>query len=276
LLLLSLSDGSVRGRSQLGSDPIAVGIAPDGAAAYVSDNAAGKVYALSLPQLKVRWTAAVGGRPGPVLAQGAAVWVSLYQAGQVAELDPASGGTISRRPASSGSGQLALQQGDLYAAGTAGVWRVGGERRSTVSGFGLASAGGALWAADYGAGTVVRLSDGKTVQLPAGLHPFWLSPGSNGSLLVAAEGADEDADPGAVLRLEAPDYDVRMLLAATDPDQVVEAGGRVYVASHGSRRVDVLGSAGERIATWATGAAPVALAVDEPLRSLLVVTDERE
>jgi hypothetical protein len=122
---------------------------------------------------------------------------------------------------------------------------------------------------------VVRVSDGRSVAMPAGLHPFWLHAEPSGAILAAAEGDDEDSDPGAVLRLEPPDYGVRVLLQVTDPDQVLTAGGRIFVAAHGAREVDVLTSSGAR-AAWARGAAAVALAADEPQRTLLVVTNERE
>jgi DNA-binding beta-propeller fold protein YncE len=257
-------------------DPVAVGLSPDGATAYVSDNAGGKVYAVDLPSLRSRWAATTGGRPGPIFAQGGSVWVSLYGAGQVAELDPARGSLLSRRATGPGPGQIVPQRGELYTAGKDGVWQVGGARLSPLSGFGLASAGGALWAAAYAAETVDRVADGKTVQLPAGLHPFWLSLAAGGGLLVAAERDVEDSDPGAVLSLEPPDFSPRVLLRAIDPDEVVEAGGRIFVAAHGAREVDVLTPAGGRVGAWARGSSPVAIAVDEPLKSLLVVLDERE
>ena len=68
----------------------------------------------------------------------------------------------------------------------------------------------------------------------------------------------------------------RTLMRATDPDLVLEAGGKIFVASHGDRQVDVLTSSGERVGSWARGAGAVALAVDDALGLLVVVTDERE
>jgi hypothetical protein len=182
---------------------------------------------------------------------------------------------LSRRRTGPGAGQIAIRQGDLYTAGTAGVWRVGGERVGEVTGFGLAAVEGALWAAGYAPGSLVRLTDGKSVQLPPGLHPFWLAAGANGRLLAAAEGDREDGDPGAVVSLQPPTYAPEILIRTTDPDEVVESGGRVFVAAHGAREVDVISATGARTG-WAKGASAVAIAVDEPLKSLLVVADERE
>jgi len=62
--------------------------------AYVSDNRPGRVRAIALPSLRVLWTTDVGGRPGPLLATLDAVYVSLFDAGQVAELAVADGAVI--------------------------------------------------------------------------------------------------------------------------------------------------------------------------------------
>jgi len=276
VLLLSLSDGSYRGRADLGQDPLAVSISPDGNEAYVVDNAQGYVYALSLPNLRVRWSSKVDARPGPIVTQGDQLWVSLYSAGQVAQLDRHTGDVVNKWAVGPGPGAIVFQQGQPWAASTAGVWLVKGRKQADVHGFGLASAGGSIWAAAYDPGEVVRVSDGKTVALPSGLHPFWLSGGSSGNVLVAAEGDDEDRDLGAVLSLDPPAYEARTLIRATDPDLVLEADGKIFVASHGDRQVDVLTSSGDRVGSWARGAAAVALAVDDALGLLVVVTDERE
>ena len=255
---------------------MAVSISPDGNEAYVSDNAGGSVYAASLPNLRVRWTAALDGRPGPILTLGDELWVSLYTAGQVVQLDRHTGEVISKWAVGPGPGQVAQQQGQLWVASAQGVWQVKGKKQSDIHGFALAAADSAVWAGDYEAGEVVRAQDGKTVSLPAGLHPFWLAAGSAGRILVAAEGDNEDRDLGGVLSLEPPDYAPRTILTATDPDMVVESGGRIYVAAHGDREVDVLMSSGDRVGAWAKNAAAVAIAVDQPLGLLVVATNERE
>ena len=63
LLLLDLAQGGVRGTLSLGADPLAVALSPDGRTAYVSDNAPGAVDAVSLPDLRLRWSTRTGGRP---------------------------------------------------------------------------------------------------------------------------------------------------------------------------------------------------------------------
>jgi DNA-binding beta-propeller fold protein YncE len=276
VLLLSLSDGSYRGRAELGQDPLAVSISPDGNEAYVVDNAAGYVFAVSLPNLRVRWSAKLDGAPTSVITEDNSLWVSLYTAGQVVQLDRRTGDVIDKWAVGPGPGAVVFQQGQPWVATSAGVWQVKGHKQADVHGFGIASLGGAIWAADYGAGQVVRLSDQRRVGMPTGLHPFWLAAGSRGNLLVAAEGADEDRDLGAVVSLAPPNYEARTLTRATDPDHVLEAGGKIFVASHGDQQVDVLTSAGDRLGAWGKGAGAVALAVDDALGLLVVVTDVRE
>jgi sugar lactone lactonase YvrE len=276
VLLLALSDGSYRGQAELGQDPLAVSISPDGNEAYVVDNGGGSVYAVSLPNLRVRWSSRLDGAPTSVVTDGDNLWVSLYAAGQVAQLNRRTGDVIDKWAVGPGPGAIVFQQGQPWAATAAGVWQVKGRKQADIHGFGLALVGGTLWAADYDKGQVVRVSDGQTVSLPPGLHPFWLSAGSSGNLLIAAEGADEDHDLGAVLTVAPSATEPRSLLRVTDPDQVLEAGGKIFSASHGDREVDVLTSSGGHVGSWAKGGAAVALAVDDALGLLVVVTDERE
>jgi DNA-binding beta-propeller fold protein YncE len=274
--LLSLNDGSYRGRADLGRGPLAVSISPDGNEAYVVDNSGGYVFAVSLPNLRVRWSSKLDGAPTSIVTQGDSLWVALYTAGQVVQLDRRTGSVVDKWAVGPGAGAIVFQQGQAWSASTAGVWQVKGHKQADVHGFGIASVGGAIWAADYDARQVVRIGDGLVVSLPSGLHPFWLSAGSNGNVLVAAEGADEDRDLGAVLSLAPPAFEPRTLTRATDPDQVLEADGKIFVASHGDRQVDVITSVGDRVGTWGKGAAAVALAVDDALGLLVVVTNERE
>jgi hypothetical protein len=131
------------------------------------------------------------------------------------------------------------------------------------------------WVGGYAAGTLKRLEDGLVVTLPPHLHPFWLTAGPGDALYVAAEGDDEDRDPGAVLELA--HGTVRSLAAARDVDQVEVAAGRVYAAAHGDRAVIVLdATSGAVLGRWARGTNPVALAADPQLGVLVVVTDARE
>jgi DNA-binding beta-propeller fold protein YncE len=254
-----------------------VAVAPDGGQAYVSDNVAGDVYAVALPSLSERWRAHVGGRPGPLLADADRVLVSLFDAGAVLELEAASGTELARHAAGSGPGQLAMAGGEVWVASSAGgVRSLSGGSRSAPAGFGLATTvGGELWAADQRGGGVVRVADGRRAPLPEGLHPFWLAAGEGPTLLVAAEGEDEDEDRGGVFMLDTRDLALTRLDSPRDPDLVTSAGGRVFVAAHGERQVRVLEPGRPPIA-WASGVEAVALAADEPLGLLVVVADARE
>jgi hypothetical protein len=142
-------------------------------------------------------------------------------------------------------------------------------------GFALAAVGQESWIGLYAAGVLKRREDGATVALPPHLHPFWLAPGPGATLFVAAEGDDEDHDPGAVA--EVVGTDVRILASARDVDQVEVASGRVYAAAHAEHAVLVSDAAtGAALGRWAVGTDPVALAADLPLGLLVVITDARE
>jgi hypothetical protein len=276
LVLVGISDGAFRGQLALGSDPVAVTISADGRTAYVSDNQPGIVYAISLPELKVRWKTVVGGRPGPLLAGLDFVFVSLYEAGRVAELDARSGTVLNQHRVGPAPGQLVLDDGRVQVAcGDGRVWDLEGASRPGGRGFGLAAAGGQLWSTDYEGGALVRVGDGIRVALPPGLHPFWLSAGPNDRILIAAEGADEDRDPGAALLMDRS-LTLTNLAVARDPDLVLEWDQRVYIAAHAERRVTVLGKAPGRVSHWMPGAAVVALAVDPGLGLLVAVTNAGE
>jgi len=272
VLLLGLDDGSVRGQRALGEDPLAVEVAGDGGTAFVSDNRAGRVYAVALPSLRTVWSAQVGGRPGPLLATLDALYVSLYDAGQVAELSPATGEVIARHDVGREPGQLALDAGGaLLVHSGDGVRDLDGRLR--VGGAGFALGGG--WSADYDSGTLRSVADRSTLASPAHLHPFWLTPGPGATAYAAAEGDDEDRDPGGVLEIR--DGAVRVLAQPHDPDQVAYLSGRVFAAAHADHEVlvvDAVGGAPPR--HWAHGSAPVALATDPRLGLLIVVVNAGE
>jgi hypothetical protein len=73
--------------------------------------------------------------------------------------------------------------------------------------------------------------------MPVPIFPFWLSAGSGGALLISAEGANEDTDPGGVFSYDAMDGSFKTLARPRDPDQVVESGSTVLVAAHGDHNV---------------------------------------
>lgn len=272
LLLLGLADGSPRGVLALGGDPVAVEVSADGATAFVSDNRGGRVLALALPSLRTVWTSDVGGRPGPLLAGLDAVYVSLYDAGQVAELAAADGTVRARHPAGRQPGQLSIGAGgSVLVHGAEGVRDLDGGGHGGGAGFAL----GGGWSGDYDTGTLLDLDSGSTLPSPPHLHPFWLTAGPGTTAYAAAEGDDEDHDPGAVL--EVTPNGVRTLARPKDPDQVAYLSGRVFTAAHADHEVLVLDAAGRAAPQhWAVGSAPVALATDPRLGLLIVVVNAAE
>ena len=272
LLLVGLTDGSQRGQLSLGGDPIAVEISADGSTAYVSDNRAGRVLALSLPSLHRLWTADVGGRPGPLLATLDTLYVSLYDAGQVAELDPGTGAVRARHQVGRQSGQLALDAGGAVLVQSAdGVRDLDGGSHGGGRGFAL----GGGWSADYGTGVLTQVGGPGRLDSPPHLHPFWLTAGPGATAYAAAEGDDEDRDPGAVL--EVTDAGVRVLGRPRDPDQVAYLSGRIFAAAHEDHEVLVLDAAGKVAPQhWAKGAEAIALATDPRLGLLIVVVNAAE
>jgi DNA-binding beta-propeller fold protein YncE len=274
-VLLSLTDGSKRAVASIGTDPVAVIVSDDGATAYVADSAPGDVYAVGLPDLKVRWKQHVGGAPFGLLLHSGGLYVSLYDGGSVVELSPASGArlrsvSVVPRPAA----MSVDADGRLIVAGTSGrVEYLDGTSLPGGSGFGIAAVGRQIWTADYERAELVR-ADGRRVGLPAPVFAFWLSPGPAGHLLIAAEGPREDSDPGRVFDLDASTLEFTTLATPRDPDQVVLSGSRIFVSAHGDQ--DVLVIDGSATSAWAQGAAAVGLAPDPALNLLLVVTNAHE
>lgn len=270
IVLLSLRDGSLVGARELGDDPVAVAVTADGRTAFVSDNRGGVVRAVSLPSMRVLWETPIGGRPGPILVTFDSLLVSLYEANTVVEFG-FDGAVRSRHPVGRGPGQLALAGNRILVACADGrVWDLDGHWVPAGAGFGLAGGPGGTWSADYDSGALVRVEDGRRVPLPAHLHPFWLATGLDGSLLVAAEGDDEDRDPGALLAVG--DGLVPAILGrARDVDAVAVSGTRTFAAAHADQRVLVHPAAGGPLYGFGPkGLAVVALAPD-PAAGLLVV-----
>lgn len=274
-MLLGL-DGTVRARAAIGQDPIAVALSPDGHTAYVSDNAAGVVRALSIPQLAVRWQAKVGGRPGPLLVTFESVLVSLFETGQVVALSLNDGSVLARHTVGSGPGQIVLSGNRILVACADGrVWDLDGGSMPAAAGFALGVGAGGTWSASQASGELVRLEDGARARLPAHKHPFWAITGPNGSLWISAEGDDEDRDPGAVAILDSTLH-TRVVASPRDPDAIANAGDRMFVAAHGDHSVLVFDRDGRQVVAWARGSAPVALAADIPQGLLVVVTNAHE
>ncbi len=247
-------------------------VSADGGTAYVSDNRGGRVLALALPSLRTLWTADVGGRPGPLLASLDTLYVSLYDAGQVAELDPVTGALRARHQVGRQPGQLALEPGGaVLVQGAEGVRDLDGHPRGGAPGFAL----GGGWSADYDTGVLTQVGGAGRLDSPPHLHPFWLAAGPGTIAYAAAEGDDEDRDPGAVL--EVTDSGVRVLGRPRDPDQVAYLSGRIFTAAHEDREVLVLDAAAKAAPQhWARGSEPVALATDPRLGLLIVVVNASE
>ena len=275
LVLLSLTDGSKLAAASIGSDPVAVIVSEDGAVAYVADSAPGDIYAVRLADLKVAWKQHVGGAPFGLLLHSDGLFVSLYDAASVVELDPATGAelrsvSVTPRPAA----MSVDVDGRVIVAGTGGrVEYLDGSTLTGGPGFGIAAVGRQIWTADYERAELVR-ADGRRVGLPAPVFAFWLSAGSGNHLFVAAEGAREDSDPGAVFDLDTSTLQFTTLATPRDPDQVVVLGSRIFVPAHGDENVLVID--GSTTTAWAQGIAPVGLAPDPARNMLVVVTNSHE
>jgi sugar lactone lactonase YvrE len=276
LVLLSLSDGETKGQADVGSDPVAVAVSSDGRTAYVADSAPGDVIAVKLPELTEVWKAHVGGAPFGLLPFRDRLYVSLFSGKAVVELDPATGTQLASHPVTDGPAALAVDaEGRVVVAGTRGeVDRLDGTSVPAGNGFGIAIIGDQIWSADYARAELVRTGDHLRVGMPDPTFPFWLAPGAGGTLLISAEGAREDSDPGGVYAFDPGSRQFTTLARPKDPDQIVQSGSTEFVAAHGDR--EVLAISGGHVADWATGAAAVGLAPDGRLGLLVVVTNSHE
>ena len=240
---------------------MAVTLADDGRTAYVADSAPGDVYAASVPDLKVRWKTHTGGAPFGMVLHDGRLYVSLYDSKSIAELDPAGGKLLATDPAPEHPAAITVDANGkvVVAAGSA---------------FGIALVGSTVWTADYARSELMPAGGGTAVPLPSPVHPFWLGPGPRATLLIAAEGENEDADPGAVFSFDTVSGAFTPLARPRDPDQVVESGGIDYVAAHGDR--EVLAISGRTTRTFADGASAVAVAPDPSIGLLVVAVNSHE
>lgn len=276
LVLLSLQDGSLRGSAPVGSDLVAVIVSDDGKTAYLADSAPGDVYAVNLPGLKVAWKHHVGGAPFGLLLHGGHLFVSLFSGALVVELDPRSGAQLATHTVHDGPAALAIgPDGRVMVAGTHGqVDFLDGTSTPAGNGYAVAVVNGQVWTADYSRAELVPLGGDQRVGLPLPTFPFWLAPGAGGTLLVAAEGAAEDTDPGGVFSFDPVTGSFTVLATPRDPDLVLQSGSTVFVAAHGDR--NVLAIQGGKAAVWAHGAAAVALAADPALGYLVIAVNAHE
>jgi outer membrane protein assembly factor BamB len=276
LVLLSLDDGSRRASASVGTDPVAVIVAANGDMAYVADSSPGDVYAVSLPSLTVAWKRHVGGAPFGLLLNGGRLLVSLFSGAAVVELDPASGAKLASHTVVQGPAAMSVAvDGRVIVAGTSGrVGYLDGTSVPAGNGFGVAVVNGQIWTADFQRADLVRAGDHHRVALPLHVSPFWLAPGGMTTLLVAAEGANEDSDPGAVFSFDTATETFTTLARPRDPDQAVRSGSKVLVAAHGDREVLAIDAAMSSV--WAPGAAAVAVAPDSPLNLLVVAVNAHE
>ncbi len=276
LVLLSSNDGTQRASASVGSDVVAVIVSDDGNTAYVADSAPGDVYAVRLPALTVRWKQHVGGAPFGLLLNAGRLFVSLYDGAAVLELDSSDGARMATHAVPQGPAVMAVDaSGRVVVAGTRGnVDVIGGGQLTAGNGFAVALAGGRLWTADYERAELVPAGDDHRVGLPLPVFPFWLAPGAGGTLLIAAEGPNEDTDPGGVFSFDPMTDEFTTLALPKDPDQVLQSGSTIFVAAHGDR--DVLAIDGGHTSAWARGAAAIALAPDPPLGLLVVAVNAHE
>ena len=95
-------------RFPLASLPSHVAFAPDSAMAYVSLQGTGKVAAIDLRAMVVRWNVSVGPAPAGVLWNNGSVLVAVMGSDGVAVLDPATGHVERRVKTGKGAHQLFL------------------------------------------------------------------------------------------------------------------------------------------------------------------------
>lgn len=276
LVLLSLHDGAQLGAATLGLDPVAITVSSDGRTAYVADSSPGDVYAVSVPALTVIWRQHVGGSPFGLLLHSGHLFVSLFAAKAVLELEPSSGARIASHPVPAGPAVLGVDgMHRVMVAGRQGsLTYLDGASRPAGWGFAFAISGNDVWTEDYDHSFLQRVPDGHRVNLPLRVHPFWVAPGRPGKLLVSAEGSDEDADPGAVFEFDVMSETFITLARPRDPDQVLRSGSQVLIAAHGDR--EVLAIEGTQTQVWARGAPAVALAAVPGMDATLVVVNGHE
>ena len=277
LVLLSLKDGAMKAQAKIGSDPVAVIVSDNGATAFVADSAPGDVYAVSLPALRVTWRQHTGGSPFGLLLHGGRLFVSLFLGSAVVELDPASGKQLASHKVAEQVGMLAIDpSGRVIVASFLGeIDYLDGTSVRAGHGFAVAVAGSDVWTADYERAELVRIRDQHIVGLPKAVFPFWLAPGRGGKILVAAEGADEDKDEGAVFVFDPSTDAFDTLVTAHDPDQALLSGDTTFVAAHGEGQVLAVLADGT-VKTWAERLPAVALAADPVLNLLVVVVNNHE
>jgi len=276
LVLLRLSDGSYHGSATVGTDPVAVLVSDDGGTAFLADSSPGDVYAVRLPDLGMVWKHHVGGAPFGLLMHGGSLFVSLFASATVVELDPASGQQLASHLVCDEPAVMTVDEMDRVAVACR-PGKVGWLDGTTVAageGFGIALVGGRLWTAGYSQSTLVQMSGAGPQALPLAVSPFWLAPGAGGTILISAEGAVEDTDPGAVFSYDPMSATFRTLARPRDPDQVLQSGSTVFVAAHGDN--DVLAIERGRTLSWAGGSAAVGLAADPQLNLLVVVVNAHE
>jgi outer membrane protein assembly factor BamB len=276
-VLLSLTDGSKKAEAAIGSDPVAVIVSADGRTAYVADSSPGDVYAVTLPGLHAIWRVHLGGSPFGLLLHDSRLFVSLFLGSAVVELDPATGRMLATHKVADQVGMLGLDSmGRVVVASFLGeIDYLDGTSMHAGDGFAVTLVGGDLWTADYERAELVRVRDQHVVGLPKAVFPFWLAPGRDGTILVAAEGAEEDRDQGAVFAFNPATESFESLVTARDPDQALLVGDATFVAAHGDRKVLAVMHDGS-VKTWASGIPAVALAADSPLNTLVVVVNDHE
>jgi outer membrane protein assembly factor BamB len=255
---------------------VAVIVSDDGSTAYLADSSPGDVYAVRLPTLSVAWKQHVGGAPFGLLLHAGRLFVSLFSGAAVVELDPTTGQQLASHPVPQGPAAIGVDgAGRVVVAGTGGeVDYLDGTSIRAGHGFGIAVVNGQVWTADYKRAALVSAGGDRRVGLPLAVSPFWLAAGTGSTLLITAEGAREDSDPGGVFSFDTTTAKFTTLGRPRDPDQVLQAGSSVLVAAHGDR--EVLSIEGGRTSFWAQGAAAVAIAADPSQQLLVVAVNDHE
>ena len=256
---------------------MAVVVSDDGATAYTTDSTPGDVYAVALPTLHVKWRAHTGGAPFGLLLHAGRLYVSLFQGDAVVELDLGTGKELARHSVASQAAMITLDpSGRVVVASLLGeIDYLDGTSVPAGHGFAVTVSGSDLWTADYHRAELMRPRDHHVVSLPEPVFPFWLAPYADGTIVVTAEGADEDKEEGAVYVFDPATDKFHTLVTARDPDQALLFRTTTFVAAHGDGQVIAIMADGTT-KTWASNIPAVALAADSSLNLLVVVANDHE
>jgi YVTN family beta-propeller protein len=218
----------VSGPTIVGSEPVAVAVAPDGTV-WVANSGSGTVSRVSSENDEVVDTVRVGDGPSALVVTSGSVWVANTLSASVWKIDPASDHVVGKFP-------------------------VGSEPA------GLAAGAGSVWVADQGDATVYRLNQQTGAQ---DAHPKTVGQGPIGVAFGDGAAWVASSIDGTLSRIDAQSEIETTLTVGLGPHDVVVAPGQVWVSDEYAHKVvEVNPSSPLTIARRAkTVGAPVGLAL---------------